>query len=297
MNGHTQQTNIAIETLLQQHLGQQARLQQLDGASGGCINQAHIATLSDGSRWFIKQNQAAKLSMFQAEAAGLNAIRDTQTLYAPQPLLATSIGNSAYLVLEYLELDGATQAQQAGTQLAELHRHTQAQFGWQMDNTIGLTHQANRQHKDWVEFWQQQRLGFQLKLAQRNGYPQPAYQQGLRLQEKLGVFFTDYQPQASLLHGDLWGGNIAYQADGHPVVFDPAVYYGDREADLAMTELFGGFSPAFYAAYQATWPLDSGYAVRKNLYNLYHILNHFNLFGGSYAMQAANMTEALLAEC
>ena len=115
------------------------------------------------------------------------------------------------------------------------------------------------------------------------------------MQDRLADFFPGYSPRPSLLHGDLWGGNFAY-ADGEPVLFDPAVYFGDREADLAMTELFGGFPAAFYAAYREAWPLDPGYGVRKTLYNLYHVLNHYNLFGGSYADQAEAMATRLLAE-
>lgn len=296
MNGCSRQTNHTLESLLQQHLNTSATLQALQTLSGGCINQAWAASLSDGSRWFIKQNQAARADMFAAEADGLHAIRQTQTLYAPEPVAWSVEDSSAYLILEYLDFHGRSQPQQAGEQLAEMHRHSAEQFGWFRDNTIGATHQSNRQQADWVGFWRRERLGFQLQLAKRNAYPARAYEQGLQLSAKLEVFFDDYQPQPSLLHGDLWGGNIAYLTDGRPVVFDPAVYYGDREADLAMTELFGGFGADFYAAYNAAWPLDKGYKVRKTLYNLYHILNHFNLFGGGYGMQAARMTEQLLAK-
>lgn len=294
MNGFPQQTNNLIENALQQHLGTAARLQALESVGGGCINQACKATLADGSVWFIKLSQASKLDMFVAESAGLHAIRSTNTIYAPEPVGYGIAENSAYLILEYLDLHGHSQSRLAGEQLAAMHRHTAEQFGWFRDNTIGSTHQSNRQHGNWVEFWRQERLGFQLKLAKRNGYPGRAYDQGMELAAKLDAFFTDYQPQASLLHGDLWGGNMAFAKDGRPVIFDPAVYYGDREADLAMTELFGGFDHDFYAAYHAVWPLDEGYKVRKTLYNLYHILNHFNLFGGGYGMQAARMTESLL---
>jgi fructosamine-3-kinase len=200
------------------------------------------------------------------------------------------------VLLEYLPLQEQGHQQQAGEQLAAMHRHTAAQHGWLRSNTIGASPQRNTQTHDWVQFWQQERLGFQLERARRNGYPPRSYEQGLRLKEGLGALFADYQPPASLLHGDLWGGNLAYLRDGSPVIFDPAVYYGDRETDLAMTELFGGFGADFYAAYNAAWALDSGYVVRKMLYNLYHILNHFNLFGSGYGEQAARMTERLLAE-
>jgi fructosamine-3-kinase len=185
--------------------------------------------------------------------------------------------------------------EQLGIDLACMHRHRSSHFGWHRDNTIGSTPQINDQTDNWVVFYRRHRLGVQYQLAADHGYGQllPA---GERLMDRLEQFFTDYQPQASLLHGDLWSGNYAIDETGRPVIFDPAVYYGDREADLAMTELFGGFSPRFYAAYNNTYPLDAGYKVRKNLYNLYHILNHLNLFGGGYLGQAERMTNQLLSE-
>lgn len=177
-----------------------------------------------------------------------------------------------------------------------MHRITQTQYGWQRDNTIGATPQPNTQSRDWVDFWRRQRLQFQLDLAAANGAPRALLAGGEDLLERFPALFAGHAPAASLLHGDLWSGNHAYTRSGEPAIFDPAVYYGDREADLAMTELFGGFGDDFYAAYNACWPLDPGYGTRKTLYNLYHILNHFNLFGGGYAGQAQRMTDALLSE-
>jgi fructosamine-3-kinase len=287
--------NNLILPILQQHLDKVAAICTVEATSGGCINQTSTITLVNGSRYFLKLNQASTLEMFAAEADGLNAIRASATIRTPEPLGYGVQGNHAYLLLEYLPLQNRGNPRQAGTQLAAMHRQHAAHYGWFRDNTIGASPQRNPQHSDWISFWQQQRLGFQLERARRNGYPGRAYEQGLQLKEALEIFFTDYQPPASLLHGDLWGGNLAYLPDGSPVVYDPAVYYGDRETDLAMTELFGGFGAEFYAAYNEAWPLDTGYAVRKTLYNLYHILNHFNLFGGGYAGQAARMTENLLA--
>jgi fructosamine-3-kinase len=289
-------TTTLSQLVIQRHVGNAVVIRSVEAASGGCINQTNKVTLADGSGYFLKLNQASMLEMFAAEAAGLGAIRASNTLRAPEPLGYGVEGNHAYLLLEYLPLQDQGNLSQAGEQLAALHRYTAAQHGWFRDNTIGASPQRNPQDADWVSFWQQYRLGFQLERARRNGYPGRSYELGMQLKDALGAFFTDYQPVASLLHGDLWGGNLAYLADGSPVVYDPAVYYGDRETDLAMTELFGGFGEDFYAAYQAAWPVDSGYAVRKTLYNLYHILNHFNLFGGSYGEQAARMTEKLLAE-
>jgi len=179
--------------------------------------------------------------------------------------------------------------------LAQLHRISVPQFGWTRENWIGTTPQANAWTDGWVDFWREQRLGLQLRLAADNGYGGALQRDGEILLENLPAFFADYHPVPSLLHGDLWGGNHAYLRDGTPVIFDPAVYFGDRECDLAMSELFGGFAPAFHAAYREAWPLDAGYSARKTLYNLYHILNHANLFGGGYAAQAARMTAQLLA--
>ncbi len=259
---------------------------------GGCINQAYH--LSDGRRdYFVKLNRADRLAMFEAEADGLQAIVASQGIRAPAPLCWGTEGDRAYLVLEYLPLHGAGSGQRLGQELAQMHRHCGPHFGWSRDNTIGLTPQPNTPSDDWVEFWRSQRLGHQLRLAAgRGGH----LRGGEALLEALPAFFTDYRPLPSLLHGDLWSGNAAYDHDGRPVIFDPAVYYGDREADLAMTELFGGFPAAFYAAYDEAWPRDPGYAVRKTLYNLYHVLNHFNLFGGGYLSQAQDMIQRLLSE-
>ena len=263
--------------------------------SGGCINQSYL--LADGERrFFVKLNDAKRLPMFEAEAAGLQEILASNTVRAPQPLCHGITDDQAYLVMEYLDLHAHGEAATLGRQLAQMHRPPQVYFGGPRDNTLGSTPQPNTQTATWISFWRDRRLGHQLRLASQNGYGGKLQTQGEKLLAGLDAFFTDYQPQASLLHGDLWGGNHGYLADGTPVIFDPAVYYGDRETDLAMTELFGGFAPAFYAAYRETWPLDAGYAERKPLYNLYHILNHANLFGGGYATQALQMVMKLNAE-
>ncbi|MEZ2285949.1 fructosamine kinase family protein, partial [Microcoleus sp.] len=164
-------------------------------------------------------------------------------------------------------------------------------FGWTLNNTIGSTVQINNWTANWAEFWAEHRIGYQLKLAKRRGGHFP---QGERLLEVIPELLAGYEPQPSLVHGDLWGGNAGVTSAGEPVIFDPATYLGDREVDLAMTELFGGFSAAFYRGYNHVFPLNSGYEKRKILYNLYHILNHFNLFGGSYQSQANQMINRIL---
>lgn len=264
---------------------------------GGCINQAYQLEGS-GRSYFVKLNGAAKVGMFAAEFAGLQALQQAAAIRVPRPICQGTIGAQAYLVLEYIALEcgNAKSLSQLGQQLAELHRHTQAQFGWIRDNTIGETPQPNRPNNSWVDFWAHQRLHFQLERAAQKGYRGDLQRQGEQLLVGLGAFFAQYQPLASLLHGDLWSGNYATDAQGQPVIFDPAVYYGDREADIAMTELFGGFGESFYLAYQEYYPLDVGYSVRKDLYNLYHLLNHLNLFGGSYQAQASHLLGRLLSE-
>lgn len=262
--------------------------------SGGCINQTFRISSRDKHHLFIKLNTADMHTMFDAESRGLSELAETQTIRVPQPIAHGIAGGHSFLALEYFNLIAHGDATLFGQQLAGLHRSGAQKFGFEFANTIGATPQHNDWQADWITFWREQRLGFQLALAAHNNYGGTLQSRGQQLMERLPEFFTDYQPVASLLHGDLWSGNHAYTTDGSPLVFDPAPYYGDREADLAMTELFGGFSNAFYAAYHAAWPLEAGYATRKVLYNLYHTLNHANLFGGSYARQAEGMMEWLL---
>ena len=262
--------------------------------SGGCINNA--IRLSDGvASYFVKFNQTSMRAMFEAEMAGLLELAASHAIRVPQPICCGTTANEAYLVIEHIQFGTSGDSARAGRELAAMHRTRQEQFGWHRDNTIGSTPQSNARHADWVTFWRDERLGLQLELAANSGLGGPLIERGELL---LSLFpaLIDHNPQPSLLHGDLWGGNLGYDRTGNPVIFDPATYYGDREADLAMTELFGGFGQPFYRAYNEAWPLDAGYAVRKTLYNLYHIINHLNLFGGGYAGQALRMTEQLLAE-
>lgn len=282
---------------LQTQTDQSLHNHRLSSVSGGDINSAYRLQAASID-WFIKLNRAELAAMFVAEAAGLSELADIGAVRVPKVICFGEYQQHAYLVLEFIEL-GSLNSRSAslfGQQLALLHQKPQAYFGWPIDNTIGSTPQYNTKHDNWVSFWQQQRLGKQLQFAAANGYRGALQTQGEKLLEKIEDFFTDYHPHPSLLHGDLWGGNAAADKHGQPIIFDPACYYGDREADLAMTELFGGFSRDFYAAYQAEYPLDSGYKTRKTLYNLYHILNHLNLFGSGYLNQANNMIGQLLAE-
>ncbi len=264
---------------------------------GGCINRA--VHLCDGQRsYFVKLNRRDAVAMFEAESEGLTAIRASNSVRAPAPVCHGVAADEAYLVLEFVHFGGAgpDSERRLGAQLAAMHQSTAEAFGWRRDNTIGSTLQVNQWESNWCDFLAKHRLGFQLALAERNNPSRRLQDTGLRLSEKVRVLLEGHRPMPSLLHGDLWSGNAAYDRSGSPVIFDPAVYYGDREADLAMTELFGGFGPDFYAAYNAAAPVASGYPVRRDLYNLYHVLNHLNLFGGGYERQAQHLMERLLAE-
>ena len=262
---------------------------------GGDINQA-FRFEAGGQRFFVKTNRAERLAMFEAERAGLDAIRRSRTLRVPQVFLTGCNGEQAFIVMEYIELGGRPDAEVFATSLAAMHASFNDRFGFECDNTIGSTPQPNSFNDDWVEFWRQQRLGFQLALSRQNGLQARMIDAGYRLAESLDVFFRGYRPRPSLLHGDLWSGNQAADSAGNPVIFDPACYYGDHEADLAMMELFGSPGERFFAVYHEHFPLDPGYPLRRELYNLYHILNHANLFGGGYAGEGGAMIDRLLAQ-
>jgi protein-ribulosamine 3-kinase len=220
---------------------------------------------------FLKQGPPERADAFAAEAQGLEALRPH--IRVPRVFDHGVKNGCAFIELEHLALEAGGDYAALGRMLAALHRQTGPRFGWERDNYIGLSPQKNAWCDDWAQFWRERRLRPQLHRA------------GLRVHlEKIDGLLHDHHPAASLLHGDLWSGNAGFTKQG-PVVFDPAVHYGDREADLAMTELFGGFPPEFYQGYTDAWPLEAGYEKRKHLYNLYHLLNHLNLFGGGYLAQ------------
>jgi fructosamine-3-kinase len=286
----------AIEKAISGSTGRPFAVERHTTLGGGCINEA-LRLEGCGQAYLVKLNRAERLDMFEAEALGLATIAATGAIRVPQPVASGLHGARAFLALEYIEFGRSGGAgAHLGQQLAALHRHSADAFGWERDNTIGATPQPNAWSGDWVDFLRERRLGHQLQLAAHNGAGKTLLDSGARLLDSLPGFFTGYAPAPSLLHGDLWGGNWGVDVSGEPVLFDPAVYYGDREADLAMTELFGGFDDRFYHSYRDRWDIDPGYATRKVLYNLYHVLNHFNLFGGGYAAQAEGMISRLLAE-
>ena len=274
--------------------GEPFKIANRRAVGGGCINQS--TSITDGKRtYFVKVNDASESEMFAAEAEGVREMWETQTIRVPKPVCWGTADSSAYIVFDWLELGGRGGSQvweEMGRQLAAMHRHSgRGQFGWHRNNTIGATPQINTWMSDWAEFFAEYRIRYQLDLARQNG---GNFSGGDRLVEKIPELLADRDPQPSLIHGDLWSGNAAVTADGEPVILDPATYYGDREADIAMTELFGGFPSAFYRGYNEVWALDEGYQRRKTLYNLYHVINHFNLFGGGYGSQAERMIRQLV---
>ena len=266
---------------------------EVRAVGGGSINRAYRVESGAGPV-FLKVNTRDGAAMFAVEAAGLDAIRAARAVATPAVAALGETDDHAWLALEWIEFVPNPQpaAESLGRELAAMHAHTGEYFGWHRDNTIGSTPQPNTPTEEWTEFWSEHRLGFQLELAARNGLPGECERHGRALLGRLDRYFDGYRPEPSLLHGDLWCGNWGATRDGVPYIYDPAVHFGDREADLAMTRLFGGFGEPFYKGYQSVWPLPPGWERRVPLYNLYHLLNHFNLFGTGYLGQI----EGALAE-
>ena len=281
----------AIVTDLGAALDRRLALGAVRAVGGGDINQAAQLDCEYG-RLFVKYRQGAEVEMYAAEAAALTELKSTQTVPTATPVRYGAVQGYGFLLLEWLPLSSrdAGADYQLGRALAELHRVEQPHYGWHRDNFIGATAQANTPHDDWMGFFASQRLRPQLELL---GQPDLSTL-GEQLIAQLSRWFADYQPQPSLLHGDLWSGNAAATADGQPVIYDPASYYGDREAELAMCDLFGGFSAAFYRGYDEVWPRAPGYRERRSLYQLYHLLNHANLFGGGYLSRCGALLRQLI---
>ncbi|MCB1234765.1 MAG: fructosamine kinase family protein [Verrucomicrobiae bacterium] len=289
----------SIAATLTERLGIDFKDTEAKPVGGGCINESFLLTspATPGRRVFVKLNAAAKLAMFEAESAALIEIAATEAIRVPLPLACGAIGDRAFLAMEAVALtnrsDPASQ-RRLGENLAALHRivSSDGRFGWHRDNTIGELPQPNEWTDSWIDFFRDRRLGHQFALAEKRGRP---IHGAAPMLDRLPELLADHEPAPSLLHGDLWGGNAAFAADtGEPVIYDPASYYGDRETDLAFTELFGGFGPDFYTGYRNTYPLNPGYDRRRNLYNLYHLVNHANHFGDGYASQAEAMIAGLL---
>lgn len=282
-----------ISDHISQTLNKPFQIQNKKSIGGGSINSAYQISGNDGQLYFIKLNTASLEFMFQVEFDSLNELLQIDTIQIPRPVCFGTADSKSYLVLEYITMNPSGDQQQLGYALAQMHKITASQYGWYQNNIIGSTPQSNNMQSDWLTFWREERLLPQFKMLYEKGYKNQLQPLSDKLLNNLGSLLANHKPPASLLHGDLWSGNYAFDDQGRPVIFDPALYYGDREADLAMTELFGGFSQDFYQAYNEAWPLDNDYNQRKTLYNLYHILNHANLFGTSYLNQAISMMQRL----
>lgn len=286
----------AVAQCISDHTGTVFQPSGSQACSGGSINQAQRLTGTDGREFFVKLSGGDGAAMFAAEARGLEELERCGRLKIPAVCGTGSVGGAHFLVMENLDLGGRRDGVVLARGIADMHQKTRMRFGLDHDNFIGSTPQPNTEHDDWVSFYRDERLGFQRHLARQRGAAASLLGALEELEASLGGFFTDYQPALSLLHGDLWSGNWGFLADGRATIYDPAVYYGDREADLAMMELFGHPGQDFVAAYEEILPIDPGYGVRRTLYNLYHILNHDHLFGGGYGPQAEHMIRQLLAE-
>ena len=274
------------------HQAAAAILKQLDlkpdgvkirAVGGGDIAEATLLE-AGGRHVFVKTLPLDQAGLLGAEADGLAALEQAGVIRVPRILGQGETVQLAWLALDALELRSRSSAADArlGRQLAELHRCTGDAYGWPSDNFIGRTPQPNAESSDWSAFFRDCRLGYQLECLTRrhpDAIPSAWVDRVLRRGEQA---LTDHQPPVSLLHGDLWSGNAQALANDEPVIFDPAVHYGDRECDLAMSAMFGGFSEAFYREYNTAWPLAEGWQERRPWYQLYHLLNHANLFAGGY---------------
>ncbi|WP_196137672.1 fructosamine kinase family protein [Aliikangiella sp. G2MR2-5] len=280
----------------------------LQPVSGGDINEAFALTLSRPSnsnaenssqrKIFVKLNSRKNSVFFKSESIALELINLSRQIKCPRVISRGEVGDFAYLVLEFIPLNKKGDIKRFAQELAMLHANNLSKngyYGFYENNFIGATPQVNTWKANWVEFFAQCRLSTQLKLLKKKGLSSRDYQKAIGLIDELPVFFENYQPKASFVHGDLWSGNYAFNEQGDPIIFDPASYYGDHEVDLAMLELFGEPGEEFYSAYEKCFPINQGYRYRKSLYNLYHILNHANLFGGSYYSQAMSMVDQLIS--
>ena len=267
---------------------------KMQPVGGATFDQACIAQ-SKSDNFFVKFGTTG--SRITAEFEGLQELEKSNTVRVPRPILLGCSEGTTYMVTECISFAGprSDSFEQLGHQMAMLHRFVHEKHGWASDNYIGATSQPNSQNKNWLEFFSTNRLSHQLRIAHKNGYCGNVQTLGTRLLDNLVNLLGSHTPVPSLLHGDLWSGNCSFDAKGNPVIFDPAVYYGDREADIAMTSLFGGFPSDFYHAYLEAWPFPEGHHERSDLYQLYHILNHLNLFGRVYLGQAESMMRRILS--
>jgi len=260
---------------------------------GGDINDCYM--ISDGEqRYFVKVNRRDFLPKFEIEAENIRLLHDSRTVFVPELVLTGTSKDHSFIVLNYLPtkpLDDSKNSFSFGQQLARLHQWgEQKEYGLDQDNYIGATLQPNKWDRKWGRFFAEQRIGWQLQLLREKGINLVDINEFTQLvQNRL----ANHQPKPALLHGDLWHGNVANSVFG-AICYDPACYWGDRECDIAMTELFEGFQAEFYQGYESVAPLDLGYSERKDIYNLYHLLNHYNQFGGHYLDQSQKLINQIL---
>ena len=276
----------SIENTLSTQIGKVVQITETSSIGGGCINEAYSLKTNTG-KYFVKFNSATAFpGMFEKEAAGLRILADTNTIPVPDVICANIAGKHAYLLLQFIETGKQKNDfwRDFGTLLADLHQNTSDTFGLEQDNFIGSLIQENKQQTDFISFFISQRLEPQLKIARNQG---ALNQSDTRYFDSLFNKLNNIVPieKPALLHGDLWSGNFMVNSSGAPCIFDPAVYYGHREADIAMTQLFGGFPDEFYQSYNEACPLEKDWKKRTDIFNLYPLLVHVNLFGGSYAAQ------------
>ena len=247
----------------------------------------------ESNRYFLKLS--SNQDCLEAEADGLRALSAANSIRVPNPVANGTAQSIGFLVVEYLALQNHhSDFARMGRDLANLHRSLGTPYGWHQNNFLGGSIQINSHQSNWAEFFNNNRLGYQFQLACDNGFGARLGMLQDRVLDRVTSILDSHKPEPSLLHGDLWQGNYGFIEGGVPVIFDPAVYVGDRETDIAMTRLFGGFPSSFYESYRKEWPLPSGWEQRQVLYNLYHVLNHLNLFGGSYLQQSESMCRQLL---
>jgi len=279
-----------IKTILEEKLG--SKIKSFSSLPGGCINDAFKVTTDNGSNFFLKYNSSASNDMFIKEVNGLKELAKANAIRIPKVLGF----NEDYIMLEYISTGNKRKIffEEFGRRFAEMHKFTSNEFGFFEDNYIGSNSQKNipdeKEKTNWTAFYFNKRILSQLQLAEKLGNSTSELRKGIsKLENKIQEIIGNTQEKPSLLHGDLWSGNYMVDENGDAVFIDPAVYYGHREADLGMTKLFGGFNSEFYRAYNETFPLEDGYEYRENIYKLYHVLNHLNLFGGGYYSQALSI--------
>ncbi|XP_009598437.1 protein-ribulosamine 3-kinase, chloroplastic isoform X2 [Nicotiana tomentosiformis] len=276
--------------------GKATQIRGICPIGGGCINRATRYDTDAGS-FFVKTNRSIGPSMFEGEALGLNSMYETGSIRVPKPYKVGSLPTGgSYIIMEFIEF-GASRGNQSalGRKLAEMHKAAKSEkgFGFHVENTIGSTPQINTWTSDWIEFYAEHRLGYQLKLAREQYGDSTIYERGQRLAKNLGPLFKNVVIEPCLLHGDLWSGNITYDKNGEPVILDPACYYGHSEAEFGMSWC-AGFGGDFYKAYFQMMPEQPGFEQRRDLYMLYHYLNHYNLFGSGYRSSSLSIIDDYL---